>query len=132
MGGNVGQPGRRFGASGDEQRLRKVRELAMAIEKIVCFDCATEPYLHRQIQRKGTSAPCSLCGNKRKCVPLSQITAQVDRLLYASQDSGEREFALAWCSQFNNRNMVSMAKQFGVSDSAMAFRIRELELVRWP
>jgi hypothetical protein len=53
----------------------------MAIEKIVCFDCATEPYLRRQIQRKGTSAPCSLCGNERKCVPLSKITAQVEKVL---------------------------------------------------
>lgn len=55
-----------------------------------------------------------------------------DQLLYALQHSGEREFALAWCSQFNNRNIVSLAKQFGVSDSVVAFRIRELELVRWP
>jgi Zn-dependent peptidase ImmA (M78 family) len=55
-----------------------------------------------------------------------------DRLLYASKDSGERELGLARCTQFNNRNLVSLAQQFGVSDSAMAIRIKELELVRWP
>ncbi|AUG07945.1 ImmA/IrrE family metallo-endopeptidase [Pseudomonas sp. S09G 359] len=55
-----------------------------------------------------------------------------DRLLYASKDSDERELALARCTQFNNRNLVSLAQQFGVSDSAMAIRIKELDLVRWP
>lgn len=55
-----------------------------------------------------------------------------NRLLYASKDSGERELALARCTRFNNRDLVSLAQQFGVSDSAMAIRIKELELVRWP
>ncbi|WP_336346689.1 ImmA/IrrE family metallo-endopeptidase [Pseudomonas monsensis] len=55
-----------------------------------------------------------------------------DRLLYASKDSWERELALARCTRFNNRNLVSLAQQFGVSDSAMCIRIKELDLVRWP
>ncbi|TDV72654.1 uncharacterized protein DUF955 [Pseudomonas sp. LP_7_YM] len=55
-----------------------------------------------------------------------------DRLLYAPKDSGERELALARCTQFNNKHLVSLAQQFGVSDSAMAIRIKELNLVRWP
>ncbi|WP_411563151.1 hypothetical protein [Pseudomonas shirazensis] len=55
-----------------------------------------------------------------------------DRLLYVPKESGERELALARCTRFNNQNLVSLAQQFGVSDSAMAIRIKELELVRWP
>ena len=55
-----------------------------------------------------------------------------DRLLYAPKESGERELALARCTRFNNQNLVSLAQQFGVSDSAMAIRLKELELVRWP
>ncbi|QKS80979.1 ImmA/IrrE family metallo-endopeptidase [Pseudomonas bijieensis] len=55
-----------------------------------------------------------------------------DRLLYAPKESKERELALARCTRFNNRNLVSLAQQFGVSDSAMAIRIKELDLVRWP
>ena len=55
-----------------------------------------------------------------------------ESLLYANQESLDRELALARCSRFNGRHMNSLAQQFGVSDSAMARRIRELELVRWP
>jgi len=55
-----------------------------------------------------------------------------DSLLYASQNSIDRELALARCSQFNGRMLYSLAQQFGVSDSAMALRIKELNLVRWP
>lgn len=54
------------------------------------------------------------------------------RLLYAEQDSLERELALARCERFNGRMFISLARQFGVSDSAMALRIKELGLVRWP
>ncbi|MFG0528985.1 ImmA/IrrE family metallo-endopeptidase [Pseudomonas sp. yb_2] len=54
------------------------------------------------------------------------------RLLYAERDSLERELALARCERFNGRYFVSLAQQFGVSDSAMALRIKELDLVRWP
>ncbi|MNE81006.1 hypothetical protein D3C80_1776240 [compost metagenome] len=55
-----------------------------------------------------------------------------DRLLYAPKESGERELALARCTRFNNRSLVTLAQQFGVSDSAMAIRLKELNLVRWP
>lgn len=37
-----------------------------------------------------------------------------DRLLYASKDSGERELGLARCTQFNNRNLVSLAHSLGL------------------
>ncbi|MDU8418451.1 ImmA/IrrE family metallo-endopeptidase [Pseudomonas syringae] len=56
----------------------------------------------------------------------------IEGLLYASADSLERELALARCQRFNNMNVVSLAAQFGVSDSAMALRLKELGLVRWP
>lgn len=39
---------------------------------------------------------------------------------------------LLGCTRFNNQHLVSLAQQFGVSDSAMAIRLKELELVRWP
>lgn len=55
-----------------------------------------------------------------------------DSLQYASQGSLDREFALARCENFGGRRMNSLAKQFRVSDSAMALRIKELGLVVWP
>lgn len=55
-----------------------------------------------------------------------------DRLFYSPKESGERELALARCTRLNNQHLVSLAQQFGVSDSAMAIRLKELELVRWP
>ncbi|WP_338805517.1 ImmA/IrrE family metallo-endopeptidase [Pseudomonas chlororaphis] len=55
-----------------------------------------------------------------------------NNLLYASEDSLERELALARCQRFNGRRFVSLADQFGVSVTAMALRIKELGLVRWP
>ncbi|MGY4494879.1 ImmA/IrrE family metallo-endopeptidase [Pseudomonas sp. TE3610] len=56
----------------------------------------------------------------------------IEGLLDASVDSLERELALARCQRFNNVRIVSLSEQFGVSDSAMALRLKELELVRWP
>ncbi|MFZ5561798.1 MAG: ImmA/IrrE family metallo-endopeptidase [Pseudomonadota bacterium] len=55
-----------------------------------------------------------------------------DSLHYASSESLDRELALARCTRFNGRYMNSLAQQFGVSDSAMARRIKELKLIRWP
>lgn len=55
-----------------------------------------------------------------------------NNLLYASDDSLERELALARCQRFNGRPFFSLAEQFGVSVTAMALRIKELGLVRWP
>ncbi|MCP1456113.1 ImmA/IrrE family metallo-endopeptidase [Pseudomonas kilonensis] len=56
----------------------------------------------------------------------------IEGLLDASADSLERELALARCQRFNNVRFFSLAEQFGVSDSAMALRLKELGLVRWP
>ncbi|OWJ98225.1 hypothetical protein B6S59_01215 [Pseudomonas sp. A46] len=53
-------------------------------------------------------------------------------LLYAEDGSLDREIALARCTHFNGKHMYSLASLFGVSDSAMAIRIKELNLVRWP
>jgi Zn-dependent peptidase ImmA (M78 family) len=53
-------------------------------------------------------------------------------LLNAERDSLDREISLARCARFNNRNLIPLSVQFGVSDIAMAIRIKELQLVRWP
>lgn len=50
-------------------------------------------------------------------------------LLQATPQSLEREFAVASCEQFNGRRFYSLAKQFRVSISSMAIRLRELQLV---
>ncbi|WP_271106228.1 ImmA/IrrE family metallo-endopeptidase [Pseudomonas tohonis] len=53
-------------------------------------------------------------------------------LLLAEEGSLDREIALARCRSFGGRRLVPLAQQFNVSDSAMAIRIKELGLVRWP
>ena len=53
----------------------------MVVKKVVCFRCVIEPDLERRIKRSGVSAPCSLCGVTRKCIPLAQVTAQVEAVL---------------------------------------------------
>jgi hypothetical protein len=55
-----------------------------------------------------------------------------DALLRAEESSLDREFALARCSSFGGPHFYSLAEQFRVSDSAMALRIKELRLIRWP
>ena len=55
-----------------------------------------------------------------------------DMLLNANKDSLDREFALARCTAYNGRQIYSLSKKFGVSDSAMAIRLKELRLIRWP
>ena len=55
-----------------------------------------------------------------------------DTLLFAEEGSLAREFCFARCESFNMNNFYSLAKQFRVSDSAMAYRIKELGLVKWP
>jgi len=52
----------------------------MVVEK-VCFKCAIDPFLGRQIQRRGISAVCSLCSSKRKCIPLSEIAQRIENIL---------------------------------------------------
>lgn len=56
----------------------------------------------------------------------------IENLLYAPQDSLERELSLARCQRFNGVRIISLAQQFGVSDFSMALRLKELGLVRWP
>ncbi len=53
-------------------------------------------------------------------------------LMEASEDSLERELALARCTSFGGRHFYSLAQIFGVSTSAMAIRLKELNFVRWP
>lgn len=53
-------------------------------------------------------------------------------LLWASQDSYDREYAFARCTTFNGKSFDSLAKCFGVSDTAMAIQIREIGLIKWP
>jgi Zn-dependent peptidase ImmA (M78 family) len=55
-----------------------------------------------------------------------------DDLLRPNINSLDREFALARCTSFNGKFFTSLSKQFGVSNSAMAIRIKELKLIRWP
>ncbi|AGI24368.1 methenyltetrahydrofolate cyclohydrolase-like protein [Pseudomonas sp. ATCC 13867] len=53
-------------------------------------------------------------------------------LLYAEESSLERELAVAGCSRYADRRFNSLASEFGVSVTAMAIRIKELGLTRWP
>lgn len=53
-------------------------------------------------------------------------------LLEAEEDSLDREISLARCGHFNNRHLIPLSIQFGVSDLAMAIRLKELGFVRWP
>lgn len=55
-----------------------------------------------------------------------------DALLRTDENSLEREFALAKCTSLNGNYFDSLSNVFGVSDSAMAIRIKELKLVKWP
>lgn len=56
------------------------------------------------------------------------------KLMYTEQGSLKREFALAihepWAR--SGQKLLSLAAQFKVSPSAMAIRIEELDLIRWP
>lgn len=53
-------------------------------------------------------------------------------LLLADDESLERELAVARCESFGTQRFNSLAKIFRVSDLAMAIRIKELKLIRWP
>ncbi|ATH83146.1 ImmA/IrrE family metallo-endopeptidase [Pseudomonas sp. KHPS1] len=68
--------------------------------------------------------------NDVTCFHLNPVDPQA--LLDADTDSLDREIALARCARFNNRNLIPLAVQFGVSNVAMAIRIRELKLTLWP
>lgn len=71
--------------------MSKDDESAMSV-KNVCFTCVSDRYLGAQIQRKGTSTVCSLCSTKRKCFPLTEIVARVDRILEQYIYEGETAF----------------------------------------
>lgn len=68
--------------------------------------------------------------NDVTCFHLNPTDPQA--LLDAEEDSLDREIALARCARFNNRNLIPLSIQFGVSNNAMAIRIKELKLVLWP
>ena len=52
---------------------------------------------------------------------------------YVSRDSINREMAIASCQGFGpEKHFKSLAQIFNVSVTAMAWRIKELELIKWP
>tara|TARA_R110000787_G_scaffold277351_1_gene386626 strand:+ start:832 stop:1524 length:693 start_codon:yes stop_codon:yes gene_type:complete len=53
-------------------------------------------------------------------------------LLYCGEESLNREFALATVERFNSQQFYSLSDQFRVSPTAMALRLKELKLIRWP
>ena len=55
-----------------------------------------------------------------------------ESLLRVERDSLDREFALANCKSFNGNYFKSLSELFGVSRTAMAIRIKELRILRWP
>ena len=71
--------------------MLKDDEIAMVV-KNVCFKCVIDPFLGRQIQRKGASTSCSLCASKRKCIPLTEIVTRVEKILQLYIYGGEFDF----------------------------------------
>jgi len=71
--------------------MREDDEIAMDAQKI-CFECVIDAYLGKQIKRKGVSDSCSLCGSKRKCIPLAEIVSKVKKVLRVYIDEGEIDF----------------------------------------
>lgn len=56
-----------------------------------------------------------------------------DSLLGVNRESHERELAVAKCKKFGSAHFkLSLAELFGVSNTAMAIRLKELKLVQWP
>lgn len=55
-----------------------------------------------------------------------------NRALRCEEDSLDREFLLVRSTRYDGRYFNSLAKAFGVSDQAMAIRLKELKLLRWP
>ncbi len=53
-------------------------------------------------------------------------------LVLADEGSLERELAVARCRSFGGNHFSSLAEIFRVSELAMAIRIKELKLIRWP
>ncbi len=59
-------------------------------------------------------------------------SSDLEAHLFPDKNSLEREFALARCTSYKGRHFYSLAEQFGVSAAAMAIRIKEFGLIRWP
>jgi len=57
---------------------------------------------------------------------------QSDTLLHAEEKSLEREKAIATYRITKGRYYPSLSEMFRVSTTAMAIRIRELNLIEWP
>jgi Zn-dependent peptidase ImmA (M78 family) len=57
---------------------------------------------------------------------------EYEALLCAEEGSMDRAIALAKCESYNGQRFHSLAKQFRVSVSAMAIRLEELGLIKWP
>jgi Zn-dependent peptidase ImmA (M78 family) len=55
-----------------------------------------------------------------------------ESLLRAEENALDREFALARCTSLGGPQFISLADRFRVADSAMARRLKELKLIRWP
>lgn len=56
-----------------------------------------------------------------------------DSIIRASKDSKTREYALASLTRdLNGNHMMSLAEVFGVSNTAMAIRLKELGIFIWP
>jgi hypothetical protein len=56
---------------------------------VVCYRCVKESYLLGQIKRKGSSLECTLCGERRKCMPISTISDMVKNVLDGYVCEGE-------------------------------------------
>ena len=59
-------------------------------------------------------------------------TSNFHSLLNTPKDSLDRELTLAKCTTYNGQHFKSLAETFGVSNTAMAIRLKELQLIRWP
>ncbi|MGG5288695.1 RES family NAD+ phosphorylase [Pseudomonas shirazensis] len=86
--------------------MQKDDRTAMTAEQYVCFKCATDPFLARQIRRNGQSVACCLCETKRKSISLANLVARVEKILEAYVCPGEHHF------QWNDAH-GSFQRQFG-------------------
>lgn len=53
-------------------------------------------------------------------------------LISTEKDCLDRELALARCKSFNGNYFKSLSEEFNISESAMAIRLKELNLIKWP
>lgn len=93
-----------------------------------CFYMPTQLVVVRFYALFGVNVP--LIFDEATCFHL--CPGDYESLLRAEEDSLEREYAIARCVNFNGQHFYSLANQFRLSLSAMAIRIKELKLIRWP